>query len=238
MIKNIKTKNSLNYFCKIQYFLLNLFSEIHKSHVDDRKYRAIRLQNGIEALLISDQNNVKNAVSLTVGAGSFQDDEELPGLAHILEHSVLLGSNDYPRPSYFEDLLAKNFGFLNSFTEDEKTTFYFEMDYLGFEDGMKVFSRLFGNPKLDANLIPLHLLKIEEELKRNMNKDQLREIQIIKNFANPAHPFSRFSLGDLEKLKKRNIGFIHSMMKTFYNKFYTPNNMKLVVLCTFLLFFR
>jgi len=96
---------------------------------------------------------------------------------------------------------------------------------------MNIFSRLFANPKLDINLIPLHLLKIEEELKRNINKDQLREIQILKNIANSAHPFSRFSLGDLEKLKKRNVGYIHSMIKTFYNKFYTPNNMKLVVMC-------
>ena len=61
-------------------------------------------------------------------------------------------------------LLAKNFGSVNSFTEDEKTTFYFDSDYKGFEECMEVFSRLFANPKLDINIIPAHLLKIEDEL--------------------------------------------------------------------------
>jgi insulysin len=189
------------------------------------------LDNGLELLLISDYNSNKNAVSLTVGAGSFQDDEELPGLAHMVEHSILAGSYDYPRPSQFEDLLSNHFGSLNSFTEDEKTTFYFESDYLGFEESMKIFSRLFANPKLDINLIPVHILKIEEELKRNLNKDQFKEMQIIKTLSNPSHPFSRFSLGDLAKLKNRNVGYIHSMIKTFYIKFYTPNNMKLSIIC-------
>ena len=181
--------------------------------------------------MISDKNTIKNAVSLTVGAGSFQDEEELPGLAHIVEHSILAGSNDFPKSLEFEDLLAKHFGSINSFTEDEKTTFYFDSDHSGFEECMEVFSRLFANPKLDINLIPAHLLKIEDELKKNINKDQFKEIQIIKDLANPLHPFSRFSLGDLEKLKKRNIGYIHNSMKAFFMKYYTPNNMKITIIC-------
>jgi insulysin len=181
--------------------------------------------------MISDKNSIKNAVSLTVGAGSFQDDEELPGLAHILEHSILSGSNDFPKPLEFENLLAKYFGSVNSFTEEEKTTFYFESDLSGFEECIEVFSRLFANPKFDINLIPTHLLKIEDELKRNINKDQFKEIQIIKDLANPLHPFSRFSLGDLEKLKKRNINYIHNIMKKFFVKYYTPDNIKIAVTC-------
>ena len=38
--------------------------EMIKSYVDDRKYRIIRLQNNIEAVLIYDPDNLKSAKCL------------------------------------------------------------------------------------------------------------------------------------------------------------------------------
>jgi len=60
---------------------------------DERKYRSIKLDNGIEAMLISDVNSPKAAASLSVGVGSFHDDEVLKGLAHYCEHMIFLVNN-------------------------------------------------------------------------------------------------------------------------------------------------
>jgi len=69
-----------------------------------RKYRTIRLANGLKAVLVSDnappplykgqrqqqQQQLFASAALTVeGAGQFADPDEIPGLAHLMEHMVL-----------------------------------------------------------------------------------------------------------------------------------------------------
>ncbi len=61
-----------------------------KPRVDERKYRAIKLSNNLEAFLISDQNTATCAASISVGVGSFYDDNNVPGLAHFFEHMLFL----------------------------------------------------------------------------------------------------------------------------------------------------
>ena len=56
--------------------------DIIKSPNDRRNFRYIKLQNDLEALLISDQETSIAAVSLSVGVGSLQDDIE--GIKKIL----------------------------------------------------------------------------------------------------------------------------------------------------------
>jgi insulysin len=54
--------------------------------LDDRSYRVIRLQNELEALLVHDAETDKASASLDVNVGSFSDDDDMPGLAHAVEH--------------------------------------------------------------------------------------------------------------------------------------------------------
>jgi len=89
-----------------------------KPLVDDRKYRAIRLTNNLEALLISDISTSRCSSSLSVGVGSFQNDDDIPGLAHFTEHMIFLGSKSYQRPGEFEEYLSDYFGITNAYTED------------------------------------------------------------------------------------------------------------------------
>ena len=46
---------------------------IHKSEQDDREYRAIRLENGLQALLVHDAKTDKAAASLDVAVGHLSD---------------------------------------------------------------------------------------------------------------------------------------------------------------------
>lgn len=47
--------------------------EVQKSELDDRQYRLIRLENGMEALLVSDSTTDKAAASLCVRVGHLSD---------------------------------------------------------------------------------------------------------------------------------------------------------------------
>lgn len=71
-----------------------------QSPSDRKKYRLIKLQNGLKALLVKHPDVEKNdktattmkdktsAVALCVDVGSFDDPSEVQGLSHFLEHMV------------------------------------------------------------------------------------------------------------------------------------------------------
>ena len=60
--------------------------------LDDRTYRVIRLSNKLEALLIHDPDSDKAAAAMDVNVGSFSDEEDLPGMAHAVEHLLFMGT--------------------------------------------------------------------------------------------------------------------------------------------------
>ena len=59
-----------------------------KSSGDDRSYRYLVLPNGLQVLLVHDGEADKASAAMDVGVGCWSDPDELPGLAHFLEHMV------------------------------------------------------------------------------------------------------------------------------------------------------
>lgn len=59
--------------------------EFIKSGPDKRLYRAIKLKNGLEALIVSDPNTDVEAGAVHVKAGHFNDPDDRAGLAHFHE---------------------------------------------------------------------------------------------------------------------------------------------------------
>ena len=60
--------------------------------LDDRKYRVIRLKNKLEALLVHDPETDKASASVSVDTGSFSDADDMPGMAHAVEHLLFMGT--------------------------------------------------------------------------------------------------------------------------------------------------
>lgn len=78
---------------------------IRKSEKDTRQYQAIRLDNDMVVLLVSDPQAVKSLSALVVPVGSLQDPADHQGLAHFLEHMTLMGSQKYPQPDSLAEFL-------------------------------------------------------------------------------------------------------------------------------------
>jgi insulysin len=54
--------------------------------LDDRTYRVIRLPNHLEALLVHDAETDKASAAMDVNVGNFSDEDDMPGMAHAVEH--------------------------------------------------------------------------------------------------------------------------------------------------------
>lgn len=77
------------------------------------------------------------------------------------------------------------------------------------------------------------LQAVDSENKKNLQSDLWRLMQLNKSLSNPAHPYHHFSTGNLQTLKedpqKRGLE-IRSEFIQFYEKHYSANRTKLVVL--------
>lgn len=69
-----------------------LTENMERPALDDRTYRVIRLPNQLEALLIHDPDTDKVSAAMDVNVGSFSDADDMPGMAHAVEHLLFMGT--------------------------------------------------------------------------------------------------------------------------------------------------
>jgi hypothetical protein len=67
-------------------------NSMERPALDNRSYRVVKLQNELEALLIHDSETDKASGALDVNVGSFSDTNDMPGLAHAVEHMLFMGT--------------------------------------------------------------------------------------------------------------------------------------------------
>jgi insulysin len=77
--------------------------QLEKPSLDDRIYRVIRLPNQLEVLLVHDAETDKASAAMDVNVGAFSDEEDMPGMAHAVEHVRCIGE---PSPSVVREALA------------------------------------------------------------------------------------------------------------------------------------
>jgi len=134
---------------KKKTFILANDESFIKSNPDKRQYCAIQLENGLEALLISDPNTDVEAGAVHVKAGHFNDPETRPGLAHFHEHMLFLGTTKYPDENDFETYLSKNGGSTNAFTSMEDTNYYFSVAPMNYDEDVKDGNEINGSLDLE-----------------------------------------------------------------------------------------
>lgn len=166
-----------------------------------------------------------------MGVGSLRDDPEVQGLAHFTEHMIFLGSKSYPHPSTFEDHLSDNLGSTNAFTDEEQTTFFFDVNSQGYDKALVMFSRMFAEPLFDMNFMNKEINAVNSENEKNLNSDDWREAQVLKALADQNSEFSRYTTGNNQTLRYVDLQSLHQKLLDFYNVYYRPEKMKLVVLC-------
>ncbi|KKA20371.1 Insulysin [Rasamsonia emersonii CBS 393.64] len=95
------------------------------------------------------------------------------------------------------------------------------------------FAQFFVSPLFLESTLDRELRAVDSENKKNLQSDVWRLMQLNKTLSNPRHPYHHFSTGNLQTLRdepqKRGIDVRSEFIK-FYEKHYSANRMKLVVL--------
>jgi len=199
--------------------------EILSPSLKDQKSAKIRLQNGLEALIISDPDTKKSGAVLTVLVGSWSDPKEHPGMAHFLEHMLFMGTEEYPDESEYQRFIKDHGGEANAFTTDTGTSYMFSIDPEYLSESLSRFSSFFKKPLLNTSQVERELKAIDQEYAKNIENDDIREMFVHKSLMSPKHPAIGFSMGNSATL--RNV--TPAELREFYEKHYSANLMRLIV---------
>ena len=204
--------------------------KITKGENDRKTYQLIQLQNGLRALLISDPNSDKAAASMRIFSGSFDDPDEMPGVAHFTEH-MLYFSGKPENYGQYENYIKEHSGTENASTSSDSTLHYFEIGKNNFIEALNQFSKLFRNKPADKFVEKIDEEEniVDSEHKNNLSSDFYKNSYIDRTTANPNHPYSKFSTGNLETLNAYGKEQLVNAVKAFMKKHYVANNMLLTL---------
>ena len=197
---------------------------------DDRGYRLLTLDNGLRALLISDPDTPKAAASLDVQVGSGDNPSGRGGLAHFLEHMLFLGTEKYPDAAEYERFITEHGGSRNAYTSFEHTNYFFDVDAPHLDGALDRFAQFFVAPRFDARYVERERNAVEAEYRMGLKSDGRRGLDVLQASMNPEHPFSQFAVGSLESLADRPSAPVRADLIAFYERYYSANVMRLVVL--------
>ncbi len=203
--------------------------EINKSPNDARNYSSIILENKLQVILISDPTLETAGASLSVGVGSFQNPENLPGLAHFVEHMLFLGTEKYPEVNSFQKFIKENAGSSNAYTAAEHTNYFFEVSESALVPALDRFSDYFKTPTFNATYIEKERNAVNSEWSLSKADDGRILHRLRGVTANQKHPLQRISVGNTNTLKNDDHVNLSEKAKEFYKKYYSSNNMNLVL---------
>uniref|UniRef100_A0A7N4PQ58 Nardilysin convertase n=1 Tax=Sarcophilus harrisii TaxID=9305 RepID=A0A7N4PQ58_SARHA len=174
----------------------------------------------------------QSAAALCVGVGSFADPDDLPGLAHFLEHMVFMGSLKYPDENGFDAFLKKHGGSDNASTDCERTVFQFDVQRKYFKEALDRWAQFFIHPLMIRDAIDREVEAVDSEYQLARPSDANRKEMLFGSLARPGHPMGKFFWGNAETLKhdpKRNNIDTHARLREFWLHYYSAHYMTLVV---------
>lgn len=190
-----------------------------------REIAKIRLDNGLEAYLISDPGADESAAALAVNIGSWYDPKAFPGMAHFLEHMLFMGTKTYPDENAFSQFISDHGGTNNAYTALDRTVYSFSVNNDSFEKALDLFSHFFIDPLFKASEVGRELHAVDQEHSKNIQSDSRRKWMIFKETGNQNHPNRAFATGNAATL-----GHIpREALIKWYSQYYSSSLMHLVL---------
>lgn len=198
---------------------------INISPNDNREYRFLQLENGLQVLVVSDMEAEKSAAALAVKAGSMQNPDEQLGLAHYLEHMLFLGTEKYPDPDEYGDFMSVNGGMHNAYTADDHTNYMLEVNNDALPEALDRFSDFFKAPMFYPDYSEKEVNAVDSEWSMRRASDGYILFALSNLLMNPEHPIARFRIGNSQTLSDKEGSNLHEEMLAFYERYYSANLM-------------
>jgi len=188
------------------------------------KFERFQLENGLKVIVHQDQSTPIVAMNLLYNVGARDEDPEKTGFAHLFEHLMFGGSINIPN---YDAPLEKAGGENNAFTNSDITNYYVTIPKENLETAFWLESdRMLSLAFTDKSLEVQRQVVIEEFKQSYLNQPYGDVWLLLKPLAYAVHPYQWNTIGkDISHIEQANMDEV----KSFYQKFYHPNNAVLVL---------
>ncbi|WP_100641980.1 insulinase family protein [Alteromonas facilis] len=177
-----------------------------------------RLANGTDVLCIEVADEQKSALAISIACGHFYDDEDCPGLAHLLEHMLFMGTTQNGSENHVVTRIEQLGGQLNAVTGTEYMTIQCKFPSDKFSSVVEILHTMLSQPLFDETGIEKEVATIDAEFQYKRKDDLRRLYQVHKETCNPEHPFSRFSVGNAEVFGRFEIPQLIQKLRTLHQR--------------------
>lgn len=187
-------------------------------------FEKFTLENGLRVIVHRDTSTPIIAMNILYDVGARDEHPERTGFAHLFEHLMFGGSVNIPK---YDEPLQKVGGENNAFTNNDITNYYLTLPKQNLETAFwlesdRMLSLAFSKKSLDVQ----RNVVCEEFKQSNLNQPYGDVYLLLKPLAYKVHPYQWNTIG-------KDISHIQNAMmkdvKTFFKKFYCPNNAIMVV---------
>jgi zinc protease len=194
--------------------------------IPDIPYTKYTLKNGLTLLVHEDHKAPIVAVNTWYHVGSKNEKPGKTGFAHLFEHLMFGGSNDF-RYTYITQMERIGATDLNGTTNNDRTN-YFEtvptsmLDYVLFAESDRMGHLL----PLDQKTLDLQRGVVQNEKRQGENQPYgVTQQLLVENTYPVGHPYSWTVIGSMKDLDMASMDDVTEWFKTYYG----PNNVTLVI---------
>ncbi len=195
---------------------------------NDMGVTKFKLDNGLTVLLEENHSAPVVAVNVWVKVGSACEEDGEYGIAHVHEHMVFKGT-EKRGVGEIARIIEGDGGDINAFTSFDETVYYVVIAGRFLDTALDVLSDAMENSSFDAQELQKELQVVLEEIRRGEDSPQRNLSERLFSEAYTVHPYRRPVIGSKESVS----GFTREKIINFYKKWYSPNNMVLVVVGDF-----
>lgn len=182
------------------------------------------LSNGLRIVHNEDNSTQMVALNVLYDVGARDEDPEHTGFAHLFEHLMFGGSvniSDYDVP--VQNAGGEN----NAWTNNDITNYYITLPYQNVETGFWLESdRMLSLDFSPQSLEVQRQVVIEEFKQRNLNQPYGDAAHLLREMAYQNHPYRWPTIGkEISHIANATL----EEVKSFFYRFYAPNNAILAV---------
>ncbi|WP_338573656.1 insulinase family protein [Erwinia billingiae] len=184
------------------------------------------LANGLRIHLIHDPSASRAAALLQLSAGSHQAPERWPGLAHLLEHVLFAGSENYRDENRLMAWGPANGARLNATTLAHHTAWFFDIASARFDAGLRRLVDMLARPLLSLESIVQEATVIDAEFQMlTRHSDSLCEVALSQAVAAP-HRLHDFHVGNRSAFGE-DFGALQQALRDYHQRFFRAPNLEL-----------
>lgn len=182
------------------------------------------LDNGMKVVIREDHFAPVAALQVWVKAGGADEEDIEAGVAHVHEHMLFKGTANRGVGEVAAEIEGSG-GRINAWTSWNETVYHIVVASRFADTGLEVLADAVRNSSFDPDELEKELDVVLEEWKRGEDSPSRKIFHGLFGTAYTTHPYKRPVIGTKESID----GLTRERVLNFYERYYAPNNMTVVI---------